>query len=77
MTTSGERKGGGDPLPKEQKGGGDRSILSKLTGLIPSFSGGEVKTPTEDYNYQVRNECGSDWLEVVENVSKWSVSKLG
>ncbi len=76
MATSGEREGGGDPLPKEQKGGGDRGIISTLTGYM-GFSGGEVKTPTEDYNYQVRNEFGSDWLEVVENVSKWSVSKLG
>ncbi len=78
MAASGERKGGGAPLPKEQKGGGDRGILSKLTGLlqpIPGLSGGEVKTPTEDYNYQVRNESDSDWLEVVENVSKWSVSR--
>ncbi len=74
MAASGERKGGGDPLPKEQKGGGDRGILSKLTGLLPDFG-----TPTEDYNFPValRNETGSDWLEVVENVSKWSVSKLG
>ncbi len=51
MAASGKRKGGGDPLPKEQKGGGDRGILSKLTGLLPGFSGGEVKTPTEDYNF--------------------------
>ena len=61
-------------MPKEQKGGGDRDIISKLTGLIPGFSGGEVKTPTEDYNYQVRNKSDSDWIEVVENVSEWSVS---
>ncbi len=77
MADCGERKGGGDPLPNEQKGGGDRSLLSKLTGLMGFSGGGEAKTPTEDYNYQVRNEFGSDWLEVVENVSKWSVSKLG
>ncbi len=75
MAASEERKGGGDPLPKEQKGGSDRGILSTLGGYI-GFSGGEVKTPTEDYNYQVRNESDSDWLEVVENVSKWSVSQL-
>ncbi len=59
MAASGERKGGGDPLPREQKGGGDRGILSTLSGLLPGFSGGEVKTPTEDYNYQVRNEYGN------------------
>ncbi len=79
MAASGERKGGGDPLPKEQKGGGDRSILSKLTGLGLGFSGGEVKTPTctEDYNDHVRNEFGSDWLEVVEVSGQFPVSHRG
>ena len=62
MAASGERKGGGDPLPKDQKGGGDRGILSTLGGYI-GLSGGEDKTPTEDYNYQVRNESDADWLE--------------
>ncbi len=67
MAASEERRGGGDPLPKDQKGGGDRGIISTLGGYI-GLSGGQVKTPTEDYNYQVRNEFGSYWLEVVDNV---------
>ncbi len=56
-------RGGGDPLPKEQKGVGDRGIISKLAGLM-GFSGGqtrgEVKTSTEDYNYKVRNGSSLD-----------------
>ncbi len=75
MAASREKKGGGDPLPNEQKVGGDRSLLSQLTGLMGFSGGGEAKTPTEDYNCQVRNDSGSYWLEVVENVSKWSVSR--